>query len=1788
MMRRAETSHSKEEVMELMEPLVRDWFESSFPDVTEPQGKAIPLIHDRRSVLVSSPTGSGKTLTAFLSIINELTRYAREGELEDRVYCIYVSPLKALANDVNRNLEAPLAEMRAMAEAKGESFPDIRVAVRSGDTSQYERQKMVRNPPHILITTPESLALILSAPRFRESFNRVEWVIVDEIHDICDSKRGAFLSLTLERLQEHCQAPFTRIGLSATLAPIEDIAGYLVGWEGDGPRDVTLVESRGRKELDLQVLCPAEDMTALPFEIVNSRMYDLLKEMVDQHRTTLIFTNTRSGAESVVFKLKERGLESIEAHHSSLSKEIRLDVEERLKRGELRCVVSSTSLELGIDIGSVDLVCQVGSPKSVAKGLQRIGRSGHGVGEVAKGRLIVFDQDDLVECAVLSRAAHEGRIDRVFIPENCLDVLAQTLVGMSLDRRWELEEVETLVRGSYCFRNLPQDSLLATLRYLGSRDEYEGVYAKLWFDEEEGRMGRRRGSRMIYFLNLGTIPEEANYRVISSHGGRVGELSERFVERLAPRDVFVLGGRSFEFVRAKGMSVYVKEASGRRPTVPSWTGEMLPRSFDLSMEVARFRGEMASRLDEDDRSILSWLTADLHIDEGSARSILSYFREQAAVAELIPDERKLMLEEYVDPSGNHRLVFHFPFGRRVNDALSRAYARNISNNFGVNVSISVNDDNFMISSPRRIDLEKIDGILHSKDLEPVLRRAVRESELFKQRFRHTAARSFMILRNYRGRSVSVNRQQVRSAFLLESLERMEGMPVIEETYREVMEDDMDIRNARQVLEWLEDGTMSLELRPFDGTPSPFAHSVILSGFSDIVLMEDRSALLRELHRQVLARAMGGDLREFEFEADQLVPYFREKAGRLHGKEDIVPLLMRLGPLQMFRDRGRSVYAYSDVEHRELDQWCRELLEEGEIISVFLGDPHFMAAEEAPYYASACARQRELGELDERLLDILRPEASVALLASELDVTEDSVLRSLRKLESMYLVARIGQSRGRWSFAPVQYELPGREASLDRVILRHLRCHAPLTAAETAFALSLDETETRLSLDAMVEEGEVARGRFLVSEQDQYMLRLDLLRLRSGDSDVMDHQSVERYRLSKGRSFPDIESFFRFYGWASHTLEVFRRVENFRMEDWEEMRRSGRILMGRFVRGRVRYILAEDLDLYVQAFREEGLSASDEKVLNIIRSSDGATMRQLGALDIMDKDALKDSLYRLDRNGHLARAYDDREDWGSENHYVALSPRPYGDDPWPTLVARFLRANGPVSPQAFRPALGLQPEEGRALAMQAGAISLPVGSLSHEMLLMPEEAELIMEVVEDEPGMRLLSRRDPDAQPRWAEIMARYGDRRVHPFLRGPYLAGAAELWETSETLDIRSLDLERREDLADALEAIDQVMEYQRERGVDVVRIWEVMGQDAAEPLPEDTEVLLANGYQHVNGFFAKGDIAAINLTREQVTSLAIRRQRVTPEGRHGSVGEALLERGYLRGDWEALLRSRERGSLKLKADEGHALGMVLIPPYVGYASREQAILIRAAQEAEVDEDMRMLISLIKDRQPIARKGIFEHSTLGEQRTQEALRRLHRGSIVYTDGSRRYSLVPLRHLEPRDARRELIHQAFRGFGSFTAEQLSQFMGPAFSMREIRTLLWELEAEGKLRKGFLLEEDVCLRWILVEEAREDLPLEEAELVLLPQDNLHVYLRGGLGAEYGGSVAVILSGPSVIGSFLGKLGQSTLAVDEFQGDELAWRSLRSFARSRGLAMEGPDSEEEDWDPGEFYRKTHPGGF
>ncbi|NLX47022.1 MAG: ATP-dependent helicase [Euryarchaeota archaeon] len=1780
-MQKVKRKASKQEVLSLLDPLIAEWFDSRFEGLTEPQSYAIPLIHERKSVLVSSPTGSGKTLTAFTSIINELFKYSQEGTLEDRIYAVYVSPLKALANDINKNLEEPLAQMNEMARQKGQEFPKLRVGVRSGDTSQSERQKQLRKPPHIFITTPESLALVLAAPKFREKFSRVEYVIVDEIHEICDSKRGVHLSLTLERLQDLCSSPITRIGLSATLAPIEDIASYLVGYQDGKVRQVELIEVLTKRNLDLEVVCPTEDMTALPYEIVNARMYDGLRDMVQAHRTTLIFTNTRSGTEQVVYKLRERGIESIEAHHGSLAKETRLDVEDRLKRGELRCVVSSTSLELGIDIGSVDLVCQIGSPKSVAKGLQRIGRSGHSVGKTPKGRMMVLDLDDLVECAVLCRAAHRRNIDRVSIPENALDVLAQTLVGMSLERRWTVDEALGMVRGSYCYRNLSREELVQTLRYLGSKDAFEGVYSKLWYDPEEGVFGKKKGARMIYFLNLGTIPEEASYKVFNERGALVGDLSEKFVERLSIKDVFILGGRPFEHVRAKGMRVYVRSAPGRKPTVPSWTGEMLPRSFDLSMEIARFRGEMGSKLEEPEGDVVQWLMDNFSIDHGSALSLLHYFKEQEAAVG-IPNQRRLLVEGYLDRQGNSGLIFHFPFGRRVNDALSRTYAFLLTQRMGCNVSVSISDDSFLLVSPKRIDLNLVRGLVRSGEMRGILRRAVKDSEIFKQRFRHVAARSFMVLRNYKGREVSVNRQQVRSQYLLDYLASLDSVPVIEETYREVLEDVMDIQKAELIVRSMESGEMVLDTVPYSPVPSPFGHNIVLAGISDIVMMEDRSSLLRELHRKVLSKVLGDEQR-FQFDDERVSAHYREKRGIAEDKQGLMDLIARAGPLHVFREKGRSVYPYCRPSREQVDEWASELLAEGRISSVYLDDVHYVATEQLPTYASLGKAAEAEGE--ERaalaLLDVGRTSSELEGL---LDRNREEVGKVLRSLESKNLVGRVSYDKGRFTYRARSIEMMPRQKAVDAALLRHLDLWAPATSDEAAFALHLPEPEVSGALRQMAEGGLLEEGRFIVGEREQYMLKRDHLRLKHG-SEVFDHRTVDGYQRSKlERRFDSIEECVRHFGGMGLLYDIWRRVDDFSLDEWKKLRESDRVLSGRFVRGRVRYILNEDAPLYVKAYRDLAPNVMDGRVLQRIRDLGGASMREL-ARDMPDaKESIKDSLDRLDRNMYIVRRYEDGEDWSRENIYLAIDVPDHNGEPVDELVRRFVSTYGPVPAMAVRMHTGLSPYEVDEALDRLGVERVTVGEAALEMLLMPEELEALRSFVPGAEEWSVVSLYDPTAQPRWADINARFGDSWVFPVLRDGQVVGGVEKWDAGGCVDIRAIDLDEPAFLPEALRALDRLLAFQASQGLDMVRVKEVLGVPAEEVQGDAAEALRDAGYVRMEGMWTRGGIDR-QFSKEELLRFAMRRQGLLPKEAYPNVLEGVKHTGGFRGDPAAFARCRVKVPLKRLVEQGLLYSVTGLPEQMMYTSMRYASLFRDAKGRSLSDDAKAMVRMLERNLPMPRRAFFERSVLGPSRTQEALRELNKATAIAYGRGNRITLVPSSGLTVEEARLEHLRLLFRNFGVFTAENLSRYLRLEIPMRELRSLLSRLTEDGFLCKGFLERGGDAVHWVLKEDLDTlDKEVADRELVMYQFDNMAHYLYDEVRERCGGMGSLVMRGPHIIGCFRSKHSGKDLTIIDLQGGKEAKAVLKDFVSDMGWTVRGKASKEiPDWEIQEFLGKV-----
>ncbi|WP_158056261.1 ATP-dependent helicase [Halorussus halophilus] len=880
-----------ESAFDLLEPEVQDWWVSEFGEYvadnggffTPPQREAVPLIHDQQNALIASPTGSGKTLASFTAIVNELFRREREKEegLANSVYCLYVSPLKSLANDIHRNLEVPLSGI-------GERIDDdvsVRHAIRHGDTDDAARQRMLKETPHILNTTPETLAILLNSPKFKKKLETVEYVVVDEIHSLADGKRGTHLSVSLERLEQMTESSPTRIGCSATVEPLEDIAEFLVGQQtgGGSPRDCEIVDTRFVREFDVELQCPTDDLVNTPPDVVNERFYDQLHELIQDHTNTLVFTNTRSGAERVLHNLRERygpyDEDNSGCHHGSLSKESRQSIEQALKDGSLDVVTTSTSLELGIDMPYIDLVVQVGSPKSVASLLQRVGRAGHQLGQTVTGRVVALDRDELIECAVMLKKAKEGFVDRVFVPEEAYDVAAQHVYGMAINAIRPEAEVREILTRAYPYRNFDSSQFETLFRYLTS--DYDGledknVYAKIWRDENdppdgeyhypeydvgEPLIGKRgRLARVIYMTNIGTIPDSFTCDVYTRADSEwVGNLDESYLDTLEKGDVFVLGGQNFEFQYRRGSKVYADPTSAR-PTVPSWFSERLPLSYDLGRSILEFQGELLERLAKRGKPAVRVWLKQFPLDDDSVRAIARMFDEQVRYAgqSSVSTDDRLAVEIELDRDEYERHYYvHSNYGRQFNDGLSRVVAYRCANAANTNVSVAVADHGFTVSMPlnRKVDVAEILRDVSPEEVRPDLRSALDGTELLQRYFRINATRALMILKRYKGYEKSASEQQVSSEMLLGFAEDLEDFAVIEETYREIIEDKLAVEAIEDVMADVQAETVEIAQQRVD-TPSPKAFGLATLMASDVVLAEDESAVLQEFHERVLDEIEG--------------------------------------------------------------------------------------------------------------------------------------------------------------------------------------------------------------------------------------------------------------------------------------------------------------------------------------------------------------------------------------------------------------------------------------------------------------------------------------------------------------------------------------------------------------------------------------------------------------------------------------------------------------------------------------------------------------------------------------------------------------------------------------------------------------------------------------------------------------------------------------------------------------------------------------------------------------------
>jgi ATP-dependent helicase Lhr and Lhr-like helicase len=813
----------------LFHSAVAHWFAERFNTPTPAQAWAWPAIRDGRHTLIAAPTGSGKTLAAFLIAIDGLVRQGMEGELADAVQVVYVSPLKALSNDIHRNLEMPLAGIREQLRKSGLPDVDIRSWVRTGDTPSAERDRMRRRPPHILVTTPESLYVLLGSESGRKMLATTRSVIVDEIHAIGPNKRGAHLTLSLERLAALCGDRLLRIGLSATQNPVASVANFLVGAASDGApaAEVEIIDTGHQRQRDLGIEVPDSPLESVMSGEVWTQIYDRLTGLIKAHSTTLVFVNTRRMAERVAHALSERlGGGAVTAHHGSMAKEQRLSAEQKLKAGELKALVTTASLELGIDIGDVDLVCQLGSPRSIAAFLQRVGRSGHAVGGTPKGRLFPLSRDDLVECAALLDSVRRGELDRLTIPEQPIDVLAQQIVAEIATQDWSEDALYERLRRAWPYRALVRADFDAVIQMLAdgftTRRGRRG--ALLHHDAINGMLRGRRGARTTALTSGGTIPDTADYQVVlEPENHMIGTVNEDFAVESMAGDVFQLGNTSYRIQRIERGTVRVEDAHGQPPSIPFWLGEAPGRTDELSASVSRLRAEIAARLraDPSGKATRRWLTTEIGIAATATEQLVEYLGAAAAALGVLPTQDTIVLERFFDEAGGMQLVIHAPFGSRINRAWGLALRKRFCRKFNFELQAAATEDNIVLSltTAHSFELAEVAHYLHSASVRPVLIQAMLDSPMFATRWRWVAGTSLALPRFRAGKKVppqfmrmqaedliaAVFPDQIACAENLVGEREIPDHPLTNQVIADCLHEAMDIDGLERLLAGVETG-----------------------------------------------------------------------------------------------------------------------------------------------------------------------------------------------------------------------------------------------------------------------------------------------------------------------------------------------------------------------------------------------------------------------------------------------------------------------------------------------------------------------------------------------------------------------------------------------------------------------------------------------------------------------------------------------------------------------------------------------------------------------------------------------------------------------------------------------------------------------------------------------------------------------------------------------------------------------------------------------------------------------
>jgi ATP-dependent Lhr-like helicase len=1761
-----ESLESSEEIFSQLSQPVRDWFKDKFPDFTDPQKMAIPSIVEGEHLLLCSPTGSGKTLTAFLTIIDKLIRLSLDGDLQNQVYCVYISPIKALANDIQKNLIGPLNEIRD--QYLPNRAQEIKVGLRTGDTPQSERQKMLRKPPHILITTPESLGLALASKKFRPLMADLKWMIIDEMHSIVPTKRGTLLSLTMALLDTLINNPVQRIGISATMEPLDEVAEFLVPVKGADRQETNLqnvtfddelkstvhiAKVSGVRELDMDIILPHPKFNEVPVKQLLDHNVEIIKDLCEAHTTTLVFANTRQMTEIVTQKLRILGLAGVEGHHGSMDKQIRLEVERKLKRGELRCCVSSSSLEMGIDIGSVDMVIQIGSPGSISTALQRIGRAGHHVGGIPRARFLPTSVHDLLELVALQGAIMNGEMDKLRFPKNCLDVVAQFIIGLTICGEIDMDEAYGIITSSYPYRHFPYDDFIDVLDLLEEE-------RRVWVDWEENIIGKRGYAQMIYYTNIGTIAPDNNYLVFSADGSMIGQLSSSFVQNIRTGDVFLLGGSTYRVHQIQSSRVSVTPVTGYRPTVPSWSGEAKSRSRELSSAVQELLNStvIAIRRGRNPRKLL---TEAYRLSKPVAETLARFLEEHTIDSFQVPGNNRILIEQIVN-SPVPTYIISTCRGRSFNMALGYFMA-GLCEMYDYHViEMSYDENAFLFKTGQEIDTSAIYRLFKENQRDEVLQRYLLDSQLFAKRFREVAGRSLIIPRRIGADEVSPKQFQQKSEKVFRDHRQHASSLLIREAQNEIFHTDLDMEELERFVGRMEDEDVRI-VHSRVTFPSALGMNLYMAAFEDLLSMRTRAYLVKDIDPEILKRLLGGRSRATDLDAKSLAKYYADKVGTPVDADGLLRIMERGGGLESTLTNPLYESKLADIPHDTIQGWVEELAKSGAITKVSSSgsksiDNKWYSIRMAEVHGTLGVLAANGGKDTENLRELYTGGMSYKM-ATEYSGTEVTKWREA-KLSDPHecLRIKIGDmlgSEGPQTIEQISNRLPFPQAQIESL---------------------LHELEVR---------NIVSIGFFTQTTDGEFILRVDEHIITGGDSNVIEYRELQNLLLSKSfKQYPDAQTAID----DGHIMftkmhELLDRITNFRFADWKDMKHDSDIVMGRLLHSRVGYTTRSMIPVLLGLRPEPWFAEMDTELLEFITPNMNVERSEIiGHLPRGDeykhiqRDA-RNALSNMERQMVFVKQFEELPDRKRSLSLFHRVHDVYTPLDFPDALHELIKRIGPIKLHALRLFVSHPVEllaevlrdlenEGRIQRVTA------LQPDPTDFYCSPIDANTLSHPRREDRTLRILTQSDPFCSRFIQEVRYVLKQGWYYPVFKGVDPVGRILMFKVNDYLEIKDIHIPHAY-LDEFADAFDNLLDNYKDTLVDVAVLHNFNGEqihDCDENIQAIVERL---------GFRSMGDELRYirgGVVDPRPRSLAMRslfyEHRLHQHSRSENETLAIQFVPEVRDNFA--LRGRcemYRVDLKsMAASQQLHLGTNLRNHQVWASYKHFQRLLRIRNQPPDEELLDVLEFFSGHSDP---QIFMDRYAMKRAEFRKLVQPLIRTGHVVQDYRGGFKTVkPLDSKDSWEVRREYLREMVAEYPIITLKQFEKLAGSPFKAEEISAVLHEFEEEGHLIKGFLVDDlhEVCWgRQELLENADELEPMRD--FVLPPSDPLLPYFQTLLRERFGfGSAYMVFSNEEPIAAFKANTRGDVIDVTDFVGDsereKEALRVMKEFAWEHNMPLKG----------------------